>query len=180
VKYNILIAGFGGQGVMLVGQMLGYAACDIGKKATFFPSYGPEQRGGAASCSVVISDEEIGSPVVLSPNVLVCFNRTALDKYLSELRPKGLLIVNSSSTDCETITRDDIEVLEVPADDLALEMGNAKVANVIMFGAIVCKTGVLSLEGAKDVVLKKLAKKPQLQELNNRAFDCGVAQVRFE
>lgn len=177
MKVNILIAGFGGQGVMLIGQTLGFAACEAGKKATFFPSYGPEQRGGAANCSVVISDEEIGSPVVSSPDVLVCFNHTALEKFLPQLKPGGILIANSSLADVSAIDRTDIDVVAVPTDDLAREMGNAKVANVIMLGAVVKKTGVLKLEEAEATVLKKLAKKPHLLELNKQAIARGAEQV---
>ena len=177
MKHDILIAGFGGQGVMLVGQLLGYAACGAGKQATFFPSYGPEQRGGAANCSVVISDDDIGSPVVLSPNVLVCFNQTALDKFLPQLKPGGVLVANSALVDCAAVTRSDIEKVALPVDALAQKVGSTKVANVIMLGAIVKKTGVLTLAEAEAAVLSKLAKKAEFIEMNQRALALGAAQI---
>lgn len=171
---NILIGGFGGQGVILVGQMLGYASIAAEKNATFFPSYGPEQRGGTANCSVVISDEEIGSPVVTAPDVLVCFNSTALEKFLPQLKPGGLLLVNSSQVSAEMITRTDIRTVQIPINQLADELGSPKVANIIMYAAIVSQTGVISIEQAEKTALEKLARKPQFLELNRAAFACGI------
>ena len=177
MKLQILIGGFGGQGVMLVGQTLGLAACDAGKKATFFPSYGPEQRGGAANCSVMLSDDEIGSPLVSTADVLICFNHTAMNTFLPRLKSGGVLIANSSLVDMADIGRTDIETVAVPIDDLARELGNPKVANVIMLGAVVAKIGVLPLEEVERTVLKKLASKPQLVDINRKAFACGTEQI---
>jgi 2-oxoglutarate ferredoxin oxidoreductase subunit gamma len=126
---------------------------------------------------VVISDEEIGSPVVTAPDVLICFNHTAFEKFLPQLRPGGVLIANASLVDCGTVDRSDIDTVSVPIDDLARDMGNAKVANIIMLGAVVKKAGVLTMEETETAVLKKLAKNPQLLELNKKALACGAEQV---
>ena len=174
MKYDICIAGFGGQGVMLLGQMLGRAACDAGLNATFCPSYGPEQRGGTANCSVVISDTDIGSPIVAYPGILVCFNRAALAKFLPVLQPNGILVLNTSQAALSDVTRSDITLVDVPADKLALELGSPKVANVIVLGALVKKSGVLTMEQVESVVLAKLAKKPPLLQMNKDALQRGA------
>jgi 2-oxoglutarate ferredoxin oxidoreductase subunit gamma len=173
----MLLAGFGGQGIMMVGQLLSIAADNIGKKSTFYPSYGPEQRGGTANCSVVISDEEVGSPVVNKPDVLVCFNQAALAKFIDSLKPGGALILNASLAHPKSVMRKDIEILAVDADNLAESLGSAKVSNIILLGAIARKTGIVTLKELQDTVAKKLAKRPELLELNKRAVQCGMEQA---
>jgi len=171
---KFLIAGFGGQGVILVGQLLGLAATAAGRRATFYPSYGPEQRGGTANCSVVISDEEIGSPLVTRPDALVCFNAAALNKFLPQLRPGGQLFINSSLIPSEEVERKDIELISLPINSLAAELGSDKVANIIMFGALVSRTGSVPLEYAEKIMLEKMARKPELLELNKKALLRGA------
>lgn len=161
----------------MIGQMMGYAAMLAGKNAAFYPSYGPEMRGGAASCSVVIADTEIGSPVVTRPNVLICFNAAALEKFGPSLRKGGILIANSSLIKKQDIKRNDVEVVNIPLNNLAEEIGSPKVANIIMLGAVVKKIGAFPMEYAEKVVLEKLKSKPELLELNKKALQCGIGTV---
>lgn len=177
MNFNMLISGFGGQGVVLIGQMIGRAAMAAGKNATFYPSYGPEQRGGTASCSVVISDAEIGSPVASRPNVLVCFNTAALEKFGPFLQKGGLLIANSSQIKERDCPQTDFDIIRIPINNLAEEIGSPKVANIIMMGAVIKKTGAFPIEYAEKVVLEKLKSKPDLLELNKKALCCGAALV---
>lgn len=175
---RMLIGGFGGQGVIMLGQMLGAAAISSGKNATFYPTYGPEQRGGTANCAVVISDKEIGSPIVTRPDVLICFNQTALEKFLPTLKPGGMLFVNSSQFSKEHTFRGDFYVIRVAADTLAQELGNAKVANAIMMGAVIQKTEICTPEHAEAGIVEELMSKSQLHEVNIKALKCGMLAVR--
>lgn len=176
MEKSLLISGFGGQGVMLIGQMLGYAASDAGKNATFYPSYGAEQRGGTANCTVIISDEEIGSPVTSKLDVLIAMNEPSLNKFESKVKKGGAIIVNSSLIK-QKIDHSEKSVYYVPANDMANGLGSSKVANIIMLGAYIGVSGALSIEEAKNIISKKLGKKPELLELNFKAFDAGMATV---
>lgn len=131
---EIVFAGFGGQGVLLAGQVVTYAGMEEGKYVSWFPSYGPEMRGGTASCSVVVSDEEIASPVVLRPDVAVVMNRPSMEKFEEAVKPGGTLIMNSDLIEIEP-TRTDITVIRVPANTLAEEAGTIKAANMVALGA---------------------------------------------
>lgn len=151
---KIFIAGFGGQGVLLIGQMLSYAAMYEGKEVTWMPSYGPEMRGGTANCTVCISDKPIASPLVTSCDVLVAMNGPSLDKFESMLVPGGELFINSSVVP-QKATRTDVNVHYVDALALAEEkVGNGKAANMVMLGAIIRKSGVVSLD-VMDKVFEK-------------------------
>ena len=119
---QVIMAGFGGQGMLLAGQILAYAGLDEGKNVSWLPSYGPEMRGGTANCCVIVSDEEIGSPVVAEADTVIVMNRPSLDKYESAVKTGGLLIINSSLIDQKS-TREDIDVVYVPANELAEELG---------------------------------------------------------
>lgn len=175
MERNLLIAGFGGQGIMLLGKLLAYSACDTTEKnVTFFPSYGAEQRGGTANCYVVISDEMIGAPVGDVMEDLIIMNGPSLHKFIGRLKPGGILFVNSSIIN-DRIERDDITVVEVPVTEMAIEIGNPKILNVIMLGAYVGFTQVISEDVVSDTVIKKLGKKPELIELNKEAFNKGLA-----
>lgn len=151
MQSEIIISGFGGQGTLYAGQVLSYAAMDEGLHVTWIPSYGPEMRGGTANCTVVISDEEIGSPTTQHPRAVIALNLPSLDKYEPMVRPGGYLIVNESMVN-RVPTRKDIHVLMVPANRLALELGNEKVANMIMLGALEGVMHVLP-EGALERAL---------------------------
>ncbi len=148
--FDVVMAGFGGQGVMLIGNLLAYGAMNQGKNVTFFPSYGVEMRGGTANCTVVISDEEIGSPIVGTPKSMIIMNKPSLDKFQPRLEKNGYLIFNSSLIDEKYINRDDIKVFNVPMNDLAMDIGNPRLANMIAIGAFVGLTKVVELEILKD------------------------------
>lgn len=177
MELKMIIAGFGGQGVMVTGKLLGYAACDAGKKAMFLPQYGPEQRGGTASCTVILSDEEVGSPIVGKADVLMVFNQPALEKFLPRLKEGGLLFANSTLCDTAAVPAD-AKVVALPVDDLAKEMGSRQVANIIMTGAFVTKTGIFTEEELQETVKHVLGKKPALIALNEAAVKKGVELIQ--
>ena len=142
---EIVFAGFGGQGILSMGKFLAYAGMAANKNVSWLPSYGPEMRGGTANCSVIITDEPIGSPVVTRPTSLVVMNRPSLDKFEDTLRPHGLLIIDSDLV-TRSAHRSDIDVISIPAQTLAEELGSKKAANMVLLGALVEKTGVVPTE----------------------------------
>lgn len=175
METNLCVAGFGGQGVMTLGKFLADATCNsTDKKITFFPSYGAEQRGGTANCFVVISDDEIGAPLGDVMDDLIVMNGPSLTKFLPTLRPKGNLFINSSIVDEAAVDRSDITVVKAPVTELALEMGNAKVLNVIMLGVYVGYTQVIDPAVVWQTIEHKLASKPKLLPLNKQAFEKGL------
>ncbi len=175
MERNLMVAGFGGQGVMTLGKFLADATChSTEKNVTFFPSYGAEQRGGTANCYVVISDDEVGAPLGDAMDDLIVMNDPSLNKFLYKLLPGGTLFINSSIVTSE-ITRQDIKVVKVPVTGMALEMGNSKVLNIIMLGAYVGYTQVVPAEVVWNTIQQKLGKKPALLPLNKRAFEAGLA-----
>lgn len=145
MQEEFLFAGFGGQGVMFAGQLLAYTAMDEGKEVTWIPSYGPEMRGGTAHCYVVVSDSPIGSPIVRYPKIAVVFNSPSFEKYEASVAPGGLLAVNSSLIDLAT-TRDDITELRVPASDIADELGNLRLTNLAILGAVLTLRPTITVE----------------------------------
>lgn len=174
MERNLMVAGFGGQGVMTLGKFLAEAACDAtDKNVTFFPSYGAEQRGGTANCYVVISDDDIGAPLGDSMDDLIVMNDPSLQKFLYKLLPGGTLFTNSSIVKSE-ITRTDIKVVSAPVTEMALDMGNAKVLNIIMLGIYIGCTQVLPAEVVWDTIARKLGNKPALLPLNRQAFEAGL------
>jgi len=142
MQTEIIIAGFGGQGVLFAGQLLSYAAMDSGREVTWIPSYGPEMRGGTANCTVVISDEEIGSPYVRNPQAVVAMNLPSLDKYELLVKPGGLLVVNSSLIS-RAVSRSDIRTVLIPASGIAETLGDKRMTNMVMLGGLVANLGVL-------------------------------------
>ena len=174
MERNLMVAGFGGQGVMMLGKLLSYATCEsTDYNVTFFPSYGAEQRGGTANCYVVISDEPIGAPLGDSMNDLVVMNGPSLNKFLYKLVPGGTLFINSSIVTDE-IKRTDIDVVRVPVTEMAVEMGNIKVINIIMLGAYIGYTKCLPEDLVLDTIIRKLGKKASLIPLNKEAFAKGL------
>ena len=174
METNLLVAGFGGQGVMTLGKFLASATCDsTDKNVTFFPSYGAEQRGGTANCFVVISDEMIGAPLGDVMDDLIVMNEPSLNKFLPRLKKGGTLFINSSIVP-EDIPRDDVKVVKAPVTEMALRMGNAKVLNVIMLGVYVGYTEVVAPEIVWETIEHKLGKKPKLLPLNKEAFEQGL------
>jgi 2-oxoglutarate ferredoxin oxidoreductase subunit gamma len=142
MQKEIIIAGFGGQGVLFIGQLLAYAAMDEGLHVTWIPSYGPEMRGGTANCTVIISDDEIGSPLVSKPLAVVAMNLPSLDKYEDMVKEGGLLIYNQSMVDRE-VKRAGIKIVPVPANEIAEEIGNKKMANMVLVGALLANLDLL-------------------------------------
>ena len=174
MERNLMVAGFGGQGVMPLGKFLAEATCEsTDKNVAFFPSYGAEQRGGTANCYVVISDDDIGAPLGDQMDDLIVMNDPSLSKFLYKLVPGGTLYINSSIVKSE-ITRTDIKVVKAPVTELALEMGSAKVLNIIMLGVYVGYTQVVPEDVVWRTIEHKLGKKPALLPLNRQAFDLGL------
>jgi 2-oxoacid:acceptor oxidoreductase gamma subunit (pyruvate/2-ketoisovalerate family) len=169
---SIKLAGFGGQGVLSAGTMLANAGMEQGLNTSWIPSYGPEMRGGTAYCFVNLSEKPIGSPTVTRPDVLVAFNRPSLEKFEGDVKPGGLLIYDSSIIDVKP-TRTDIEVLAVPAARLAEKLGNVRMANTVMVGAYIAKTGILTQE-AIEQTLPLAIKRRHLVELNKGALIKGI------
>ncbi len=145
MQTEIVISGFGGQGALFAGQLLSYTALDKNLQVTWFPSYGPEMRGGTAHCTVIISDDEIGSPVVRNPNAAIVMNLPSLDKYEPLVETGGVLVVNTSLVD-RIPTREDLIVVLVPANEIAEELGEKRLANLVMLGALLEHLDVLSVE----------------------------------
>lgn len=172
MQNDVIMAGFGGQGILLIGKMLAYAGMNEGKEVSWLPSYGPEMRGGTCNCTVVISDRPVGSPVIRSPRAVVAMNLPSLDKFEPDLRPGGLLIINSSLID-RGASRDDVEVLLVPANEIAHELGNPRGANMVALGAYIGATGAATLEEVEKVVRETFAAKPKVIEVNIEALHRG-------
>ena len=168
--YKIFFAGSGGQGSLLIGQMVTHAAMLEDKSATFFPSYGPEMRGGTANCTVVVSDRPVSCPIIYESDYVVAMNMPSLLKFEPTLKPGGTMILNKSLIS-QKPKRDDITVIEVPANEMAIELGNVRVANVILLGAFVRAAGIVSEETMGKVIHEMIGtKKAELHDLNMKAF----------
>jgi 2-oxoglutarate ferredoxin oxidoreductase subunit gamma len=179
MKLDVMFAGFGGQGIMLIGQMVAYAGMAEGRQVSWLPSYGPEMRGGTAYCTVVVSDSPIGSPVSRNPSCCVVMNRPSLEKFAPTVKPGGLLVVNSSLIPI-TSERQDIDELLVPCNELAMELGAGKAANMVVLGAFVGRTAVVKLESLDPLVERQFAKKPKFIPLNKEALRVGFERGRAE
>lgn len=175
---SIIISGFGGQGTLFAGQLLTYAGMFEGRQVTWIPSYGPEMRGGTARCTVIVSDEPIGSPIVQSPTIAVVMNPDSYEKYEPLVMPGGALIVNSTLVRSKS-ARKDIVVVEVPATDIATEMGNTRMANVVLLGALLAVKPVVRPESVKEAMEKEIpAHRAKIIEPNKQALDRGLTYVR--
>ena len=170
---QILIAGFGGQGILFSGKFLAYEGLIDGKEVSWLPSYGPEMRGGTANCSIILSDEKIGSPIVDKPDVLIAMNAPSFEKYIGDVKPGGQVFIDSSLIDqkCE---RDDVEAYYIPATKIASDEGLTGLANMIMIGLLIKKANVMPYENV-EVAMKKVvpAKKQNLYDLNIKAVEIG-------
>ncbi len=170
---QILIAGFGGQGVLFAGKFLAYKALLENKQLSWLPSYGPEMRGGTANCSVIISDEPVGSPIVSKPNILMAMNLPSLDKYENDVVPGGTIIVDSTLID-RKVQREDVNVFYIPATKLTMDIEAPKLANMIMVGKCIKETGVVSYDDIEQTLEKVVpARKANLKEINYKALDTG-------
>jgi len=172
MQTEVMFAGFGGQGIMLIGQMLAYAGMNEGKNVVWIPSYGPEMRGGTAYCTVVVSDRAVGSPIIDRPTTIAVLNRPSLDKFATKVKAGGLLIINTSLIDASS-ERTDIRKLEVPANQIALEGGTGKAANMAVLGAYVGATQAVGIDAIRAMIRKQFERKPQLIDVNLRVLDRG-------
>ncbi|MCB8942889.1 MAG: 2-oxoacid:acceptor oxidoreductase family protein [Ardenticatenaceae bacterium] len=173
METSIVIAGFGGQGVLLAGQVLAYAGMDYGRFVTWIPSYGPEMRGGTANCTVIIGDEPVGAPIVARPDIAIALNQPSFDKYESLVQPGGLLVANSSLIAVETL-RDDLELVAVPANAIAEEHGTVKMLNMVLLGAMLAKRPILPLSAVEQALTDHLPKtKEHLLAMNLQVLQQG-------
>ena len=168
MQTEIIIAGFGGQGVLFGGQLLAYAGMDEGKHVTWIPAYGPEMRGGTANCTTIISDEEIGSPFVHYPSAVIAMNRPSLDKYEDQVAPGGLLVVNSSLLD-RSVKRTDIRVAAVDAGVIADKLGDMRMTNMVLLGAFLVNIPVLPMSSIENAL--KVHLPPRHQRLLEKNFE---------
>jgi len=172
---QILIAGFGGQGILFAGKFLASGALIEDKQVSWLPSYGPEMRGGTANCSVIISDEPIGSPIVLKPDVLVAMNLPSYTKFVDDVKPGGTLLVDSALIG-EKTTREDIAAHYLPATKIASDEGFGTLANMLMLGKLLKETGLLTPATVEATLTKIVPQKKQdLLELNRRAIALGMS-----
>lgn len=180
MQNDVIMAGFGGQGILLIGKMLAYAGMQEGKEVSWMPSYGPEMRGGTCNCTVVVSDRPVGSPVIQSPRAVLAMNLPSLDKFEPNLRTDGLLLINSSLITREA-SRDDVTVILVPANEIANELGNRRGANMVALGAYVGASGAVSMEVLEEVVKETFAAKPKVIDVNldalRRGFEIGAGSL---
>jgi 2-oxoglutarate ferredoxin oxidoreductase subunit gamma len=172
-----VFAGFGGQGVLLMGYLLSNGAMLKGLNVTYFPSYGAEMRGGTANCTVTVSDQDIASPVASNPDILVAMNYPSLEKFEPTLVPNGVVLLNASLIS-QSPSRTDLEVLRVPIVDLAKEVGSDRAANMVMAGAMSAKTGLLTVDEAVKGMEASLKGKEKFFELNRKGIERGYAFVK--
>ena len=176
---DLIIAGFGGQGVLIIGNLLAYAAMKEGKCVTYLPIYGVEMRGGTANCTIVISSGEIGSPIVEKAHSAIVLNLPSLVKYEPRILPKGLLLLNSSLIDPKEASRKDIELLAIPVNDIAVKNGNPRLANMVALGAFVEKTRLIRIESLFESFEKVLDERHHsLIPSNIKAIQKGAEFVR--
>jgi 2-oxoglutarate ferredoxin oxidoreductase subunit gamma len=175
MRHEVMFAGFGGQGIMLIGQMLAYAGMNEGKQAVWLPSYGPEMRGGTAYCIVQVADEPIGSPVVANPLNAVVMNRPSLEKFGPKVKPGGLLLINSSLIP-DTTERGDINVIRIACNEIAIEEGTAKAANMVILGALIGATSMVKTKSIEDMIEYQFGKKGKrnLVDINVKIFRKGL------
>ena len=169
MQSDVIMSGFGGQGLMLIGKLLAYAGLEEGKDVTWLPSYGPEMRGGTANCTIVIADKPIGSPLITSPGAAVVMNQPSLEKFAPMLRKDGILVINSSMIPVNS-DRTDIRSFRIRADDVATELGNRRSANLVMLGAYIGLDEVVSHKVLIKAIEKTFAKKKQFLDVNRKTF----------
>ena len=172
-----VFAGFGGQGVLLMGYMLAYAAMQEERHVTYMPSYGAEVRGGTANCTVAISNDEIASPVASSPECLVVMNAPSLMRFLGSVKGGGLVFINSTMV-TRIPSRKDVEIFRIPVSRIAEELGDMRVANIVMLGALVAGTNLISTRTLGTSIEDILGRKKELLEINRKALELGMEHIR--
>lgn len=179
--YELIIAGFGGQGILLIGQLLAYGGNIEKKEVSWLPSYGPEMRGGTANCMVVVSDKTVNSPLILEPHGLITMNKPSLVKFEPKLRANGLVVINEDMVDIN-VKRSNLSIVKVKADTIAEEIGSEKVSNMVALGAFIGATSLLPLESLSEALKKTIpSHRSHLVELNKKAlqrgFEIGLTQT---
>lgn len=176
MKYqDVIIAGFGGQGVMLIGTLLAYAAMEHGLNVTYMPVYGPEMRGGTANCTVVVSSEDIGSPIIHRSKTLIAMNRPSLEKFQPRVHDQGVVVVNSSLVDMDLVDQKRLKIAGIPANEIADSLGNSRMANMVALGAYVSLTNVVPLDVVKASLKKVISPRyAKLIPANEQALQAGA------
>jgi 2-oxoglutarate ferredoxin oxidoreductase subunit gamma len=178
MEERIIIAGFGGQGVMAIGQLITYAGMIEDKNVSWLPSYGPEMRGGTANCGVIVSTEAVGSPVVVNSTTAIVMNKPSLDKFENSVIENGKLFINSSLIDKKS-ERDDIEVYYIPANEIADKIGNSRVANMVMLGAYLEASKTVEIQSVLEGFTKVFGEsKAHLLPINKEALEKGAEIVK--
>lgn len=179
MRHDLFIAGYGGQGVLLAGNLLSYAAIHEGMNVSFFPAYGVEKRGGSAMCTVVFADGDTGSPVVGHPSTSVILNQLSFDKYAARVKPGGVCIVNSSLVECGSAELSEVKLIKVPMNQIALDLGDVRMVNMVACGAYIAATGALKQKSLEEALKKALPERNhKLIPANIKAIEAGVAAVR--
>ena len=176
MQSEVMFAGFGGQGILLSAKILAHTAMDEGKEVAWVPSYGPEMRGGTAYCTVVISDRLIGSPIIKNPAHLVAMNRPSLEKFAPAVKPKGIILINSSLISIDS-GRSDVDELCIPVNDIAIKAGNVRSANIVALAAFVARSKLVALDTLRNCVESEFAKKAPLIPVNLKAVEAGKEAV---
>jgi 2-oxoglutarate ferredoxin oxidoreductase subunit gamma len=177
-EMSLIAAGFGGQGLMVLGQLVAYPGIEEGRFVSWIPSYGPEMRGGTANCCVIVSSEEIGAPVVSEADVIVVMNQPSFDKFKDDVKKGGILLYNSDLVKPDA-TRADIRLVSIPANTIAMEAGSDKVANIVMLGAVVAASGIVDDKTCIETLKEKLGKKkPEFLPMNLSTYEKGKALVQ--
>ena len=172
MQNDLIIAGFGGQGVLLIGKLLTYAGMKAGLEVTWMPAYGPEMRGGTCNCTVVLSDREVGSPISRNPHAVIVLNLQSIDKFEPAVRAGGIMVMNTSLINRPAI-RTDITVVPIAANQIALEAGMTKAANMVALGAYIGASGVVDLGLVKETLAETFADRQKLVAINQTCLDKG-------
>jgi 2-oxoglutarate ferredoxin oxidoreductase subunit gamma len=172
MQSEVKFAGFGGQGIMLIGKILAHAAMQEGFEVVWIPSYGPEMRGGTAYCTVVASDQPIGSPIIRNPLHMVAMNRPSLEKFAPTVKTGGVIFINGSLIDISS-GRKDVDELRVPIIEIAKDLGNIKVANIVALGAFAARSNIVNFDLIKDSVKKEFTGREKLIPINMKALEEG-------
>lgn len=179
MRYDVFIAGYGGQGVLMAGNLLSYAAIHEGKNVSYFPAYGVEKRGGSAMCTVVFADGDTGSPVVGRPSVSIILDQPSFDKYAAKVKTDGVCIVNSTLVNSDGVELPGVAIVKIPMNQLALDLGDVRMVNMVACGAYAAKTGALELNSLVDALKKALPERNhRLIPANMKAIEAGAAGAR--
>lgn len=175
MRNDVFFAGYGGQGVLLAGNLLSYAAIHERKNVSFFPAYGVEKRGGAAMCTIVFADGDTGSPVVGNPSVSVLLDQLSFDKYASKVKEGGICIVNSTLVNTDNVALQGVEIVSIPMNKIALDLGDVRMMNMVACGAYIEKTGALKRDSLESAMKKALPERNhKLIPANLKAIDAGA------